>query len=192
MNITSFLANKCLEYLLNSNSSEEVSNTCSTQFNKHTSQNGPLTILPPPWAIEIEKFKSLCDGCGECISNCTNKILFFAKTNYPQIDFSRGFCNFCGKCAKNCPSGALHFNPLRPPWNIVASITENCLLNKNVLCSSCMEQCDNDAIVLPRSIYENLRPNILSSKCNGCGVCFRACPVGAIFFQEDKQLNPNK
>lgn len=176
MNLTSFLANKCFEYLLKCDAEQDTGQSCVQLLPSPPAQ---LSILPP-WSQNSKIFKSMCNGCGDCISACENSILILNKNGYPQVDFMRGSCNFCGACAKSCHQGALRYEPLSLPWDIYAYIGAGCLVNNNVVCSTCIEHCDKEAIVIPRIIDNEKLPQVLTDSCDGCGACFKACPVHAI------------
>lgn len=182
MNLTSFLANKCFEYLLRSDLDQANENR-RIAIGRIPAGNTPscFTTLPP-WAPGPQDFKQLCNGCGDCVSHCENSILIL-RGGYPVVDFSRGPCSFCGACARSCSRKALHYDRGRHPWNLLFFITPDCLMQNSVVCSTCREQCDRGAIVLPRTINNSQKPVVIADKCNGCGACFRSCPVGAIAFQ---------
>jgi ferredoxin-type protein NapF len=186
LNLTSFLANKCFEYLLKCDSDEGSRNSRNFSWQKQNNTPTSHIIFFPPWAVDVKLFKKLCDGCGACVSSCENNILYIKKDGYPVVDFSKGACSFCGACAQNCPHGALYYDPVIPPWRLRASITGNCLMNNRVLCSTCFEQCDKGAITGPIVIHKDKVPEILAEKCDGCGACFGSCPVGAIAFKDNE------
>ena len=172
MYFTSYLANKCFEYLLNCDAEKDnKSHLAAGQI------SSPFT--PPPWAREPNLFKSLCDGCGTCFASCESKILVPDAEGYPQIDFSLGSCTFCGACAESCPNGAFSYEPSNPPWNLQAFITKGCLSHNNVLCRTCAEHCDQEAIIIPRNGAISA-PRILTERCTGCGACYNPCPAKAI------------
>lgn len=181
MNLTSFLANKCFELLLNCDAGQENGNPC-TRLHPSKPSRPVHTFIPPPWARAQKLFRSLCNGCGDCLGVCDNKILIPGRNNYPQVDFRKGHCSFCGACAKSCTRGALVYDQAAPPWHLQAVIAAGCLMKNRVLCSTCAEQCDRRAIVLPKTFTAGEGPRILAEKCNGCGACFCACPVGAVAF----------
>ena len=170
LNLTSFLANKCFEYLLKYDSDQGAG---------QSSYSSQKPILPP-WAKDLKEFNLLCNGCGDCISACGNSILILNKDGVPLVDFARGSCSFCGACAESCNRDAFQYEPAKPPWNLFAHINSNCLINNNVICSTCVEQCDKEAISLPRIIDKNKTPMVMADACNGCGACLKACPVNAI------------
>lgn len=98
MYLTSFFANKCLEYLLTED--------------KKTSEQGEEGLkneIFPPWALHPKAFKKSCTGCGECAAACKEHLIIIEENGLPAMDFSQGTCSFCGDCARSCPSGALFF-----------------------------------------------------------------------------------
>ena len=186
MNLTSFLANKCFEYLLKCDTAKETEQT-RAQFLSASNSSIPSKIyIQPPWSVNSEKFKSFCDGCGECITACKNGILILDKNGYPRVDFSRGSCNFCSVCAQSCPRKALQFDPSIPPWDIHADINGRCLIKNNVVCNTCVEQCEREAIIIPRIVEKDQTPQVLTDSCNGCGTCLKACPVQAIEIRQSE------
>ncbi len=180
MNLTSFLANKCFEYLLKCDAEDETGQSCVQLLPPIKPSPSSQFSIRPPWSNNSKIFKSLCDGCGDCISACENSILILNKNGYPQVDFSRGSCNFCGACAKSCSKKALKNDPSLPPWDLYVQINSKCLVENNVVCSTCVEQCDKEAIVIPRIIEQDNSPKVLTKLCDGCGACLKACPVNAI------------
>ena len=180
MNLTSFLANKCFEYLLQCDAEQEAGQTGAQLLASNQASSPPQFSILPPWSSSSKIFKSLCDGCGDCIAACENSILVLNRKGYPRVDFSRGSCNFCGACAISCPREALQYDPSIPPWDIYADINGRCLTKNNVICSTCVEQCDREAIIIPRIIDKEQMVQVLTDSCNGCGACFKACPVYAI------------
>ena len=176
MNLTSFLANKCFEYLLKCDTAPQDESGQSRVQPLSSSQFS----IQPPWSFNKEIFRSLCDGCGHCISACENNILILNKKGYPQVDFSLGSCSFCGACATSCPRKAFIWDPSRPPWDLHVEINSRCLTKNNVICNTCVEQCDKEAIVIPTIMAKDKSPRVLRDSCNGCGACLKACPVQAI------------
>ena len=186
MYFTSYLANKCFEYLLNSDSGKDDNHHFISQ--QISSQSSPSInfFVPPPWVRDIKLFKSICDGCGECFACCESKILVPDCDGYPHVDFSQASCSFCGACAESCPKGAFSYEPSSPPWNLKAFITGTCLSHNNVLCRTCAEHCEEEAIIIPKTNGTISAPRILTDRCNGCGACYGPCPVKAIEIGEDE------
>ena len=180
MNLTSFLANKCFEYLLKCDADNYTGHSCVQLLPSEQPTLLSQFSIQPPWSGDSKTFQSLCDGCGNCVSACENSILILNKNGYPQVDFSLEPCNFCGACAKSCPQEALKFEPSIHPWNLHVQINSKCLTKNNVVCSTCVEQCDKEAIVIPRIIDQETAPRVLADLCDGCGACFKVCPVHAI------------
>jgi len=186
MNLTSFLANKCFEYLLKCDVDGNTGQSCVQLLSSEKPNTNPQFPIQPPWSCDSEKFQSLCDGCGDCIAACENSILALNKNGYPQVDFTHGSCNFCGACAESCPQGALNYEPSLPPWDLHVQINSKCLTKNNVICSSCVEQCDKEAIEIPRIIEQEKAPRVLTDLCDGCGACLKVCPVHAIDIRQSE------
>ncbi|MHB8808552.1 MAG: ferredoxin-type protein NapF [Desulfobulbaceae bacterium] len=177
MNLASFLANKCFEYLLNC----DVEKGGGRFLPRRGTDKSPASYrLLPPWALAEQVFRAKCDHCHACLDRCENKILITDSAGCPVVDFSRGFCNFCGACVKSCPVDL--FRPLQslPPWSVKAVVTAACLAHNNVLCRTCAEHCPEDAIIFPKQAGTISAPRILAERCNGCGACYSPCPTGAI------------
>ncbi len=181
MSFASLLLDKCLEYLLK----EDTDTSASLKEIEKTACH-------PPWSAGAKTFISLCDGCGDCVVACVQKVIIQDENKLPVMDFSSSHCTFCGECARVCPTGALHFEPELPPWRMQVSINKNCLMHNKVLCQICLEQCDKGAIVFSRDGQNERPPDIISEKCNGCGTCYAKCPTGALSFQQinERQSNP--
>lgn len=181
MNLASFLANKCFEYLLNC----DAAKGCGRGFltGRGTDKSTPSHRLLPPWALADQVFRSKCDHCRACLDRCENKILIADNAGCPVVDFSRGACSFCGACVQSCPREL--FRPFQslPPWSVKAAVTAACLAHDNVLCRACAEHCPEAAIIFPRQAGAISEPRILTERCSGCGACFSPCPTGAIVMQ---------
>lgn len=178
MNLASFLANKCFEFLLNCDAEKGRGHTFLS--GRRTEKSNPPHPLLPPWAIADQDFRSKCDRCHACLDRCENKILIADNDGCPVVDFSRGSCSFCGACAQSCPRELFSPFQSRPPWDIKASITADCLTHNNVLCRTCAEHCPEDAIIFPKQAGFVSSPQVLTERCSGCGACHSPCPTGAI------------
>ncbi|RWX43090.1 ferredoxin-type protein NapF [Candidatus Electrothrix aarhusensis] len=177
MNLSSFFVNKCFEYLLKEE--RETSEKCA---------EGPKKQIFPPWASNQKAFKDLCTGCGECVAACKEYLIIIKENGLPVMNLSNNSCTFCGDCARSCSHDALHFSDEQPPWHLHVSVTQDCLMEKKVLCQLCQEQCDHGAIVFPKGGQNDSPPEILLGNCTGCGACAARCPVDAISFQYIDEL----
>lgn len=180
MNLTAFLANKCFEYLLRCEAGQETGLHAPPKSHPSGSKEKTGYSIKPPWSGNSEDFQAACDACGDCIKACSNNILVPGKSGRPRVDFSQGDCTFCGSCAESCRQGALLYKPSGPPWRIKAKINKECLAKNNVICSICAEQCEKRVITLSAISEGNREPQIMTESCNGCGACYRVCPVQAI------------
>ena len=58
-------------------------------------------------------------------------------------------------------------------------VAEHCLALNRVMCESCAETCDSEAIRFLRSGVIK-RPIIDAERCTACEACIPVCPVGAL------------
>lgn len=58
---------------------------------------------------ELWHDKSLCIGCGLCVTACNLKALELHSDAGHEIHINRNACNLNGDCVKVCPSGAVQF-----------------------------------------------------------------------------------
>lgn len=58
---------------------------------------------------ELWHAKSLCIGCGRCVTACSFKALELQSGAGYQIHINRNACKLNGDCVKVCPSGAMQF-----------------------------------------------------------------------------------
>jgi ferredoxin-type protein NapF len=134
-----------------------------------------------PWIKGGQHFVSECNQCGDCLTVCPTQIIIKGDGGFPSIDFSRGECEFCGKCATICSKDL--FEPITTqPWLKKALINDDCLATKNVLCRSCGESCEQQALTFKIGI--SAIPEIDLTLCNGCGACFSPCPTQAIKIEQ--------
>lgn len=142
---------------------------------------GEQRAIRPPWARGEEAFTELCTRCGECVAACPESILVVGADGYPAVNFRRGDCSFCAQCTTGCSTGALlPSGSVTSPWNVRAKIGEVCLPAQGVVCSSCAEHCEVDAIRIRPVAGGVGQPELDHVRCSGCGACYRPCPVGAI------------
>jgi ferredoxin-type protein NapF len=62
----------------------------------------------------------------------------------------------------------------------IAAITPQCLALRRVVCRSCAEACAPRAIAFAPGAGGIAAPRVDPARCDGCGDCAGACPVGAI------------
>ncbi len=137
--------------------------------------------IRPPWVTEA-RLRAECSGCGDCIQACPEAILVAARAGAPVVDFNKGACTFCRKCAEACPEAV--FTPTdKPPWNQVASIGADCLLDKGVACQSCQDACDVEALRFDYGVGPAGAMSVVEDQCTGCGACVSICPTRAIVFR---------
>ncbi len=141
--------------------------------------HGQHIPLRPPWAVPERLFDEKCDNCGKCIDICPEQILKFGRGRLPVVNFQRGACTFCGECLRVCESGALNKNG-DPPWRLKALLSAGCLATKGVMCRSCGDACEEDAIRFRLIVGGFSQPEIEHCACTGCGACVAPCPEGVI------------
>jgi ferredoxin-type protein NapF len=138
--------------------------------------------LRPPWFGSETDFIDHCERCGECVKACPENILEKGRGGYPQVNFQQGECTFCGRCADQCPNDTLQ-KARTPAWTIKAHIENHCLTQQDVICFSCRDNCESEAIYFNSTIAKVPVPKVHIDECNGCGACYQACPVSAIIIK---------
>lgn len=146
---------------------------------------GNKHVIHPPWALDGNRFADACDGCGDCVTACTQNILKLSARGLPQVDFLQGECTFCGDCSAACPTGALNrdSNKIEQAWQLTARISDKCLAMNGTSCVRCIESCAVKAITARPGLRGRSHFQVNVVTCNGCGACYAACPVSAITIQ---------
>lgn len=135
--------------------------------------------LRPPGAIKEALFADRCTTCGECIAACPEHIIVKGSAGYPEVDFRQGECTFCSRCIEICAEDAL-VHEVQPPWQLVIQLTDSCLAKRQVVCQTCGDTCEAEAIrFLPLPGLVAI-PVIDQDVCTGCGACIAACPHDAL------------
>ncbi len=149
-----------------------------------------LHWLRPPYAIDELDFLLACTRCGACLGACPHRVVFalparlgaqFAGT--PALDLVNHGCHLCAgwPCVSACEPGALRLpdrdqkaSPPPPPRLAAASIDSGrCLPYQGPECGACDGSCP-----LPGALHwQQSKPVIDSTLCNGCGLCREACIV---------------
>jgi len=136
--------------------------------------------LRPPWALPEDDFQQACSRCGDCIAACPEHILVTERArSYPMVDFAQGECTFCQQCVNHCPTTALSLVQTQP-WVATLQIAKSCLAAQNVICTTCAEHCDAQAIHFSPTLGRTPQPNWTDDNCTYCGACVAVCPTSAI------------
>ena len=155
----------------------------------------PAVAVPhrPPWAVEEALFTHACTRCGACVAACPTGLLVEGTGGFPEADFQRGRCTFCADCVHACAKNArqsassqvsaLAFSSDLQPWSLCATIDTSCLPHRGVLCRSCEDHCEERAIRFTHRAGSPAHPEIIQSRCTGCGECVASCPAKAISMQ---------
>lgn len=146
------------------------------------------TPYRPPWSLGEEVFVEVCDGCSACIDVCPEQVLIQGRGRYPLINFSLGECTFCQRCVEVCKPSALMIIEGNAPWNLKAEIAESCLARQAVVCRTCGQRCDENAIQFKLALGGVSRPELDVQACNGCGACIKPCPVQAITMTRESTM----
>ena len=131
----------------------------------------------PPYCSSADKAVESCPDCAKpCIAECPENIIYLGKGDLPRLNFAQAGCTYCKKCAEACPHDVLSVsNPAKIGANVAIN-EDDCLAWNKVICNSCKDACDENAIV-----YDGMKnPRIDISVCTRCGLCVKPCPVDAI------------
>ncbi|HEY5761588.1 MAG TPA: ferredoxin-type protein NapF [Rhodocyclaceae bacterium] len=134
--------------------------------------------LAPPWAVR--HFTSACSRCDACVTACPTGLLIRGDGGFPRTDYSRSECTFCGDCATACKDDALRRGDGQAPWSRRILIDDSCLTRIGVVCRSCGEHCDAQAIRFVAQAGGVANPSLDAAACTGCGACVAVCPNRAI------------
>lgn len=132
-----------------------------------------------------------CIGCTACAKACPVLAIDGAPKQKHSVNIRR--CVSCGVCGRVCPNQAVldgHEQPCaavpRAKWKTPVVDTALCSA-----CAVCISWCRAGALRISepasrgdiRVFAELYRP----SKCVGCGLCQRHCPIDAIAMREVKK-----
>ena len=135
--------------------------------------------LRPPGAIPEPLFTDNCTSCGECIDVCPQHIILKGSGAYPEVDFRLGECTFCNRCIDSCPEDVLLYS-VQPPWRLELRLEDTCLAKRQVVCQTCGDVCEAQAIRFRLQPGSVAVPQIDQDVCTGCGACIAACPANAL------------
>jgi len=142
---------------------------------------GRATRTPPPLRPPgaTSEFTDTCTACGDCVRACPQSIILEGSGAFPEVDFRRGECTFCSACIEACEEGALS-PAVQPPMSVRLEVTESCLARQQVVCQSCGDACEVQAIAFPPQLGTVPVPRINQDDCTSCGACVAACPQDAL------------
>ncbi len=150
-------------------------------------------LIRPPGAGNEQEFLETCSKCGNCIRACP----YFAlrpvlmanefDRGTPALRIGEAFCRFCHEfpCVAACPTGALSQKQQSRLHKIGCAevIAGNCIRKDGTDCRACFDKCEeigSCAIKLVTSAQNDAEcsfPEIINSKCSGCGACLTVCPA---------------
>ena len=138
--------------------------------------------LRPPWAIIEHEFIETCTRCTDCVKQCPQNIIRIADGGFPEINVSEAGCDFCQACVQACLPNALNLG-ISVPFNCYATINDNCFSERGVICRSCGEVCEVQAIKFKQVVGGITHVAMETLSCTGCGECISVCPAFAISLQ---------
>jgi ferredoxin-type protein NapF len=144
--------------------------------------NPGIPELRPPWLLNPSTFTDSCTRCLKCVELCPQDILVAGGGGYPRVDFARGECTFCGDCTGACEADLFHNNldNIDTGWLHKAAIGKRCLTHFGVMCRSCEDACEAQAIRFTLTAGKVPQPVVDTGACSGCGACVSPCPEDAI------------
>ena len=136
----------------------------------------------PPWAIPEARFTVDCTRCGDCVDACGQQLIAIASGGFPEVRWQGNGCTFCGDCVTACEPRALMGDTGDPAtaWSLRAKVQTHCLAQQGVVCRTCGDVCDANAIHFQLQLGGRAYPLVDPQLCTGCGSCMRPCPVDAI------------
>ncbi|MCK5666106.1 MAG: ferredoxin-type protein NapF [Thiotrichaceae bacterium] len=140
--------------------------------------SAPLPVRPP-WAINETEFIEACTRCGECVKQCPVNVIRIADGSFPEMNFSTSGCDFCEVCVAVCVPAALKLGQAAP-FDSIAVINNECFSERGVICRSCGEVCEIQAIHFKQVVGGVTHVVMNTDSCNGCGECVSICPANAI------------
>lgn len=147
--------------------------------------SGERAPLRPPWVSPEPQVVNVCRPCAACVEACLEHVIQTARGGYPEVRFEAGECTFCRACLVSCESGALYEmdaerHECLPPWTAKAAIASHCIAWVGVERRVCGDNGCCGAIDFRPRRGDAPLPMVNPRRCDGCGACFRPCPVGAV------------
>ncbi|MBE0490718.1 MAG: 4Fe-4S dicluster domain-containing protein [Sulfurospirillum sp.] len=159
----------------------EVFSSFASRFKKTDT-----SIVRPPYCDQIELFNQKCPACIDkpCVNACNEKIIFIDKEGLAALVFDQNGCTYCEKCALTCMGAVLSLTCKDMRIQATFSIsTQKCLAWQSVMCSSCLDACNERAI----QFFGVFRPIIKKESCTNCGMCVSVCPSDALEIKGARQ-----
>lgn len=150
-------------------------------------------LIRPPGAGNEQEFLETCSKCGNCIKACPyfalRPVLMANEFDLgtPALRTGEAFCRFCPDfpCVTACPTDALSKQRQGCLQKIgrATIIPGNCIRNQGNDCHACVDKCNQTgycAIKITQQNQETKKtgfPEVITSKCCGCGACLTVCPA---------------
>ena len=137
------------------------------------------TDIHLPWLKNTEHFLDRCTQCQTCINHCPESIIEKGQGGYPTVNFNLGECTYCQECANHCPEDL--FDLEQPAaWALSLNINDQCFTERGIVCQSCRDVCEPQAIAFKYTHSSIPKPVVDESLCTQCGACVSSCPANAI------------
>jgi ferredoxin-type protein NapF len=143
-----------------------------------------------PWLKSAEHFLDKCTQCQACLEHCPETIIEKGQGGYPTVNFTLGECTYCQACANHCPENLFDLDQ-SSPWLLKHNISDKCFTEHGIVCQSCRDVCEPQAISFKYVHAAIPKPELDTSLCNSCGACVSSCPANAISLKPD-QLAPTE
>lgn len=143
-------------------------------------QSTTVAEMRLPWVLSEQEFINNCTQCGDCLTACQENIIVKSKDGFPKVDLTITECTFCEDCIEVCEQPLFKKARSDKAWPSYLNIKDSCLTNKNVICLSCKDVCDPQAIQFVHRPNAVSTPVINQDDCTSCGACLSMCPTAAI------------
>lgn len=159
-------------------------------------------LIRPPGAVAEAEFLRRCVRCGECMKVCIGQALHPALFEAgatglwtPLLMARLGYCEYnCTLCGQVCPTGAIENLAVAEKRKTVIGLAvfakDRCLpFARGEECLVCEEHCPTgekaitftEKVLLVDGVARSIKiPQVVSSKCIGCGICETRCPLDGV------------